>query len=88
MKISEGRINFLSREIARNLLAGGIIEDVGTNELTKEVKKGFVFFLHKEEAVDLKVREKISSLKRGVPEGSAEWELLYRQYYGEEIKKM
>ncbi len=88
MKISEGRINFLSREIARNLLAGAVIEDFGTNELTKEVKKGFVFFLQKEVAVDQKVREKIASIKRGVPEGSAEWEVLYRQYYEEEIQKI
>ena len=88
MKISEGRISLLSREIARNLLAGAIVEGIDSNQLSKEVKKGFVFFLQREEVIEKKVYEKIASLKRGVPEGSAEWELLYRQYYEEEIKKM
>jgi hypothetical protein len=38
--------------------------------------------------VDKKVREKIASIKRGVSEGTGEWEILYRQYYNEEIDKM
>ena len=37
--------------------------------------------------VDDLVREKISSQKRDFPEGGREWEILYRQYYREEIEK-
>ena len=37
--------------------------------------------------VDDLVREKISWQKRDFPEGGREWEILYRQYYQEEIEK-
>ncbi len=30
--------------------------------------------------LDRRVRARIASLKRGVPEGSREWEVLYQQY--------
>ena len=40
-----------------------------------------------DEAIDAMVRRKIESLKRGVPEGSGEWEILYRKYYEEETSR-
>ena len=40
-----------------------------------------------DEAIDGLVRRKIESLKRGVPEGSSEWDVLYRKYYEEETSK-
>jgi hypothetical protein len=33
------------------------------------------------------VRRKIASLKRGVVEGSGEWQILYRRYREEELRK-
>jgi uncharacterized protein len=40
-----------------------------------------------DEAIDGLVRRKLESLKRGVPEGSAEWDVLYRKYYEEETSR-
>lgn len=37
--------------------------------------------------MDAAARRKIRSLRREVPEGSEEWEVLYRQYYREEQEK-
>lgn len=88
MRISDGRINYLSREIARNLISGNLVDYNDLDALAKEVKRGFVFFIQREYAVDQKVRSKIASIKRGVPEGSSEWDILYRQYYNEEIEKI
>lgn len=87
MKISDGRINFLARQIAQNLIKNGLI-DGELDEITLEVKKGFNFFLKKEVEIDEKCRKKIESIKRGVPEGSQEWDILYRQYYNEELEKV
>lgn len=39
------------------------------------------------DAIDLVVRKKIASLKRGVVEGSAEWSILFRRYREEELRK-
>ncbi len=44
--------------------------------------------LKEEEAVDAEVRKKISSQKKEVLEGSEEWDVLYRKYYAEEMRRM
>src|SRR3990172_6817905 len=44
--------------------------------------------LKEEEAVDTEVRKKISSQKREILEGREEWDLLYRKYYAEEMRRM
>jgi len=45
-------------------------------------------FLREEEKMDADVRKKISSQKKDIPEGSAEWDILYRKYYAEEMKRL
>ena len=44
--------------------------------------------LKEEEAVDAGIRKKITSQKKEVLEGSEEWDLLYRKYYAEEMRRM
>ena len=39
------------------------------------------------EQIELRVREKITGQKRSIPEGSQEWDILFRKYYEEEIGK-
>ena len=40
-----------------------------------------------DEMIDALVRRKIESQKRSIPEGSAEWDVLYRKYFEEEVAK-
>ena len=44
--------------------------------------------LKEEEAMDAEVRKKISVQKKSIVEGSEEWELLFRKYYAEEMRRM
>jgi hypothetical protein len=44
--------------------------------------------LKEEETVDGEVRKKISSQKKEILEGSEEWDVLYRKYYAEEMRRM
>jgi uncharacterized protein len=44
--------------------------------------------LKEEEAVDAEVRKKISSQKKEILEGSEEWDVLYRKYYADELRRM
>ena len=37
-----------------------------------------------DEAIDAIVRRKIETQKKGIPEGSEEWDILYRKYFEEE----
>jgi hypothetical protein len=38
--------------------------------------------------IDQAARQKIESQRRIIPEGSQEWDILYRKYYNEEVKKL
>ena len=44
--------------------------------------------LVKEEELEESIRRKIATQRRDLPEGSAEWDLLFRKYYEEEMKKV
>ncbi|MBI3450880.1 MAG: DUF507 family protein [Acidobacteria bacterium] len=44
--------------------------------------------LRKDEEIERRVRSKIVTQKRTIPEGSQEWEILFRKYYEEEIGKL
>jgi hypothetical protein len=41
-----------------------------------------------EEQVDTEVRAKIASQKKEILEGSEEWDILYRKYYQEGLKRL
>jgi hypothetical protein len=44
--------------------------------------------LVKEDELEESIRRKIATQRRDLPEGSAEWDLLFRKYYEEEMKKV
>lgn len=44
--------------------------------------------LHEEEKIEETARQRIASHKRTIPEGGGEWEILYRKYYSEELRKL
>jgi hypothetical protein len=44
--------------------------------------------LKEEEQLETHVREKISSQKREILEGTEEWDVLYRRYYAEEMRRL
>jgi hypothetical protein len=43
--------------------------------------------LRRDEQIELRVRAKIQTQKRSIPEGSQEWDILFRKYYEEELDK-
>jgi uncharacterized protein len=89
MRLSREKVNKLSHLITDELVK---MEDIDfiedRNTIRLEVVKIFNEELKKEEELDKEARRKIESQKRSVPEGSLEWDILYRKYYAEEIKKL
>jgi len=88
MKLTDDRINFLSHHIIRTLTREGLIKGDLEQVLVQSIKKLMIKFVQNEGAIDEKVRSKIATLKRGVPEYSREWDILYEKYYEEEINKL
>ena len=62
------------------------VEDRDT--IRQEIVTILSSLLKLEEQVDTEVRAKISSQKKEILEGSEEWDILYRKYYSEGLKRL
>ncbi len=58
------------------------------NTIRQEIVKVLNDLLREEEKISEAVRQRITSQKRTIPEGGAEWEILYRKYYNDELRKL
>ena len=89
MKLSREKVIQLSHRIMAAIEALDEVEIFEElNTIRQEVVKVLNDLLLEEEKVEAGVRQKISSQKRTIPEGGAEWEILFRKYYQEELRKM
>lgn len=88
MRLSRGKINQLSRLVADHLDdSPRVTLHKDPNTVRLRVVDVIREELRRDELIDRKVRSKISSQKRDIPEGGREWEVLYWQYYEEEVQK-
>ena len=87
MRLSEGRISHLADLIMSGLSQQGLAEFPNERRALLETKQALNDFFQREDQIDDIVRQKISSLSRHVPQGSREWDILYRKYFEEESRK-
>lgn len=89
MRVSHDKVGRLSH-VATDALAA--VKDVTFNEehntVRLQVRRILEDLLRTEARMDEEVRRKISSQKKNILEGSSEWEILYRKYYQDELKKL
>ena len=89
MRISRDKINKLAHTVTDTLAEidqVGFLED--RNTIRQEARK-FLDELFAEEAkIDTAARLKIANQKKIIQEGSQEWDILYRKYYNDEVKKL
>ena len=87
MRLTREKVNLLSHQITERLAS---IDEVEFIEDRNTIRLAVVDILNKwllkEAEVDKAARLKIETQKRAIPEGSAEWEILYRKYYEEEMR--
>lgn len=58
------------------------------NTIRQEIVKILTDLMHEEEKISEAVKARIIAQKRTIPEGSGEWEILYRKYYTDELRKL
>jgi hypothetical protein len=58
------------------------------NTIRQEARKILEKLLMDELKLDAAARLKISSQRKIIVEGSQEWDILYRKYYNDEVKKL
>jgi hypothetical protein len=87
MRLSREKVTLLSHRIADQLAEIDEVEFIeDRNTIRLAVVDILNTWLRKEAEIDKAARKKVSSQKRDIPEGSAEWEILYRKYYEEEMR--
>jgi len=88
-RASEGRVSALAHLALTAIKKGSEVADLHNDRLVlAEIKAALNDFFGVDDVLDVKVRRKIASLSRRVPEGSGEWDILYRQYLEEEKRKL
>lgn len=89
MRISRDKLNKLAHTVADTLAE---IDQVGFNEdrntIRQESRKALDLLLTQEAVIDTAARQKIASQRKIILEGSQEWDILYRKYYNDEVRKL
>jgi hypothetical protein len=89
MRLSREKTNRLARAVIDHLVSSEDVEFIEDREtIRQEILQILQSLLKDEEKVDAAARQKIASQKKEIPEGSAEWDVLYRKYYAEELRKI
>jgi uncharacterized protein len=89
MRISREKINKLAHAVADTLAEVESVDFVeDRNTIRLEVRRLLEGLMAQEAKIDAAARQKIESQRRTILEGSQEWDILYRKYYNEEVKKL
>ena len=89
MRISRDKLNKLAHTVADTLAEideVDFLED--RNTIRQEARKILEKLLMEETKLDAAARQKISSQRKIIVEGSQEWDILYRKYYNDEVRKL
>lgn len=87
MILSEERQSHWAHLITDGVYNDDLVDFTDDDQALRAAKRAIAEFIKEDEDIDAKARAKVSSLKRGVVEGSPEWDILYKKYYEEERGK-
>ncbi len=89
MRLSRDKVNKIAHVVTDALAETPDVEFVeDRNTVRLEARRVLEELLNQEARIDQSARLKIESQKRTILEGSQEWDILYRKYYNEEVKKL
>jgi hypothetical protein len=89
VRITRDKLNKLAHVVADTLAEipeCDFLED--RNTIRQEARKALEKLLMDEMKLDAGARQKIASQRKIIVEGSQEWDILYRKYYNDEVKKL
>jgi hypothetical protein len=87
MILSEDRQTHWAHLLTDGIWNDDMVDYTDEDMALRLAKKAIVEFVKEHEEIDQRAKAKVASLKRGVVEGSPEWDILYRKYYEEERGK-
>ena len=89
MRLTREKIIRISHQLTDVLVASDDVEFIEDRDTIRQgVVKILTESLREEEKVEVEVRKRITSQKKEILEGGEEWDVLYKKYYGEELRRM
>ncbi len=89
MRLSRDKLNKLAHTVADTLAELDQVDFLEErNMIRQEARKALEKLLAEETRIDAAARLKIASQRKIIVEGSQEWDILYRKYYNDEVKKL
>lgn len=89
MRVSRDKLNKLAHTVADALAEIDEVEfQEDRNTIRQEARKVMEHDLLEEMKIDEAARRKIESQRKIILEGTQEWDILYRKYYTDEVKKL
>ena len=88
MRLSREKLVHMSHLIVEGLEKSDEVELLqDRNDVRLSILEVLMDGMKLEEEIDQNARRKILTQKKDIPEGSREWDVLYRKYYDEELDK-
>jgi uncharacterized protein len=89
MRLSREKTVRLSHRIIDHLVSESAVDFIEDRDtIRQEIVTILTSLLKVEETIDTEARAKIASQKKEILEGSEEWDILYRKYYSEGLKRL
>jgi hypothetical protein len=89
LKLSKNRVNYLTKLIVDYIEK---CDEIDYSEDMGNIRFKIYHFIMDElkmfEDIEIQARDKIISQKKNIPDGSREWEILFRKYTGEQLDKL
>ncbi len=89
MRISRDKLNKIGHTVADTLAEIDEVEFREDRNTVRQAARAIMeHLLGDETKLDQAARLKIQSQRKIIPEGSKEWEILYRKYYNDEVRRL
>ena len=89
MRLSREKIVRISHQLVDLLVQTNEVEFIEDRDTIRQhMVQTMTNILRDEEKIEVEVRKKISSQKKEILEGSEEWDVLYRKYYQDELRRL
>ena len=88
MRLSREKIVRISHQLVELLVQSNEVEFIEDRDTIRQhVVQTMTNVLREEEKIEAEVRKRITSQKKEILEGSEEWDVLFRKYYSEELRR-
>jgi hypothetical protein len=88
MRLTREKIVRISHQIVDLLVQTNEVEFIEDRDTIRQhMVQTMTNILREEEKIEVEVRKKISSQKKEILEGSEEWDVLFRKYYSDELRR-